>query len=597
MKILFVCCMLLSVCLFSQENQDYNTNTAQLYFKNGDFEKALISYKKLVEESPTNTNYILALVKTYQQLEQFQEAELFLTQTLNRIKHPSLFIELGYNYQLQDNLTKANENYEIALASIDTNISYVYTVSKQFESHSLLDFAIRAYEKAMALNSEADFTMQLSRIYGEQGNIEKMFSSYIDFIEHNPIYKDNIKRIFSDFLSEDPEYKNNSILRKTILKKIQQNPDLIWNELLSWLFSQQNEFNKAFAQEKAIYNRLPESLNRMEDLAALATNEKDFETATNIYNYIIETTQETDTKLRAHYNLLTFKTQLATEKEYKTIQSDYLNLFETYGTLSQTLELQVAYGHFLAFNLHDIKTAEAFLKQTLKLKLKETETAKVKLELADILVLQEKFNEALIYYTQIQRSLKNSTISQEARFRVARTSYYKGDFKWAESQLNILKQSTSQLIANDALALKLLISDNKYEDSTQTALKLYAKADLLAYQNKPTEAITVLDTLLANHGAEPIAEQALYKQAKLFSTQHAYIKAEQNYLLLINNYTDGLLADDAYFNLAELYNKQLNEPEKAKPLYEHIIFNFADSIYFVEARSQFRTLRGDAINQ
>ena len=121
-----------------------------------------------------------------------------------------------------------------------------------------------------------------------------------------------------------------------------------------------------------------------------------------------------------------------------------------------------------------------------------------------------------MYYTQIQRSLKNSTISQEARFKVAKTSYYKGDFTWAESQLKILKASTSQLIANDALDLKLLLSDNKYEDSLQVALKLYAKADLMAFQNKNEDAIMLLDTILQEHKTESIIPQALFKQDQLY---------------------------------------------------------------------------------
>jgi TolA-binding protein len=230
------------------------------------------------------------------------------------------------------------------------------------------------------------------------------------------------------------------------------------------------------------------------------------------------------------------------------------------------------------------------------LPLTRIEKAKVKLELGNILVLQEKFNKALIYYTQIQRNLKNSTISQEARFKVAKTSYYKGDFKWAESQLKILKASTSQLIANDALDLKLLISDNKYEDSLQTALKRYAKADLLAYQNRNDEAINLLDIILDEHKTEPIIAQTLYKQAKLFELKFEFEKAKANYEVLIDNYRDGILIDDARFYLAEIYQKHLNRPEKAKALYEQIIFNHADSIYFVDARKRYRALRGDAIN-
>ena len=250
----------------------------------------------------------------------------------------------------------------------------------------------------------------------------------------------------------------------------------------------------------------------------------------------------------------------------------------------------------MAFYLNETNKAIKFLESTLNLPLTELEKAKVKLELGDILVLQEKFNKALIYYTQIQRNLKNSTISQEARFKVAQASYYKGDFKWAESQLKILKSSTSQLIANDALDLKLLISDNKYEDSLQTALKLYSKADLLAFQNRNDEAITLLSKILNDHKTEPIIPQALYKQAQLFEDKFQFEKAQANYELIIANYRDGILIDDAYYKLAEIYMKHLNLPEKAKALYEQIIFNHADSIYFVEARKRYRALRGDAIN-
>jgi tetratricopeptide (TPR) repeat protein len=216
--------------------------------------------------------------------------------------------------------------------------------------------------------------------------------------------------------------------------------------------------------------------------------------------------------------------------------------------------------------------------------------------LGDIYVLKEEFNTALVYYTQIQRSLKNSTISQEARFKVAKTSYYKGDFTWAESQLKILKASTSQLIANDALDLKLLISDNKYEDSLQTALKLYAKADLMSFQNKNNEAIVLLDEVLINHKTESIIPQALYLQAQLFEKKKDYLKAEENYSKILINYKEGILVDDASFALANLYLNYLSEPDKAKGLYEDIVFNHADSIFFIEARKRYRALRGDIVN-
>lgn len=202
----------------------------------------------------------------------------------------------------------------------------------------------------------------------------------------------------------------------------------------------------------------------------------------------------------------------------------------------------------------------------------------------------------MIYYSQIQVNLKNSTISQEARFKVAKTSYYKGDFDWAESQLKILKSSTSQLIANDALDLKLLISDNKDEDSLRTALKLYSKADLMAFQNNNDEAIALIDKILTEHKGESIEDQALFMQAKLFEKTKQLEKAEACYQYIIANYRNDILADDALYFLADLYQYQLSQPEKAKELYEKILFNHEDSIYFIESRKRFRMLRGDAIN-
>jgi tetratricopeptide (TPR) repeat protein len=548
------------------------------YFKKGEFKKALASFQKLNQKNPGNISYLVQLVKTHQQLEQYNEAELLLLNVVKRINYPSLLVELGYNYQLKKDSINANSYYNQAISSLDINANYVFSVAQSFVEHSLLDEAIAVYEKAKPLLPEKNFEMQLAQIYGEQGDIEKMFTSYMNFTQFNISYLDNVKRAISDFISENSTNENNSILRKILLKKIQLEPDLLWNEMLSWLFIQQKEFNKAFAQEKAIFKRLPESLDRIEELALIATNENDNVMAKEIFNFLIDSAQDIDTKLEAHYNLLQIETLSSSKENYAIIKDNYLALFDLYGKFSQTLNLQIAYAHFLAFYLEDTNNATLFLKETLKLPLTTFQAAQIKLELGDILVLQEKFNEALIYYTQIQRNLKNSTISQEARFKVAKASYFKGDFKWAESQLKILKSSTSQLIANDALDLKLLISDNKYDDSLQTALKLYAKADLYGFQNKTDDAIILLDNILNNHKTEAIIGQALFKQAQLFETKRQFEKAAANYEAIITNYREGILADDAHF------------------AYEQIIFNHADSIYFVEARKKYRALRGDAIN-
>ena len=590
--IIYICCFLFSFAAISQNDDAL----AKSYFDTGEFEKALISYQNLYNEKKNNLNYFFKIVEIHQQLEQYDLAESLLKEKITGRRDGQFIVELGYNHQLKGNQEEAETYYNEAISNIEEDPIFAYFVARRFEIHALIDKAAIVYEKAMELRPESNFHRQLAAIYGEQGNVEKMFNSYVNFLEISPTFIHQAKRLFSEYITENRDDENNGYLRKALLRKAQLQPNALWNQLLSWLFIQQRDYSKAFAQERAIFKRQPESLRGILDLANITIEQDDVEVAKEILMYVIENVMEPTLVLDAYKDLLELEMKHANKEDYELINQKYKDLLELYGRNIQTTNLQLSFAKFKAFYIDEAESAITFLKETLETRVSRVQEARIKLLLGDILILQEKFNEALIYYSQIQTSLKNSIISQEARFRVAKASYYKGDFKWAESQLKILKSSTSQLIANDALDLKLLISDNKYDDSTQTALKLYAKADLLAFQNKTNEAISKLDVIIANHKTESIMDQALYKQARLFEELKDYTRAEANYLAIIENYREDILADDAYFRLAELYSNQLAQPEKAKEFYEKIIFDYADSIFFVEARKKYRALRGDAIN-
>ena len=571
---------------------------AKQYFQDGDYEKALVFYEKLVETNPRRTDYAEGLVACYQQLERYDEAEAFLLQKIeDSYAFPTFFIELGYNHTLKNEPEKANAYYDKAIQKIEDNPNYGYSVGYRFQTYALLDYAIQAYNRAMELKPDLNYDFQLARIYGEQGDIAKMYQSYLNLIWEGRTSRSNVLRNIEDFISEDPSNENNVLLRKVLLQNAQKAPDILWNELLSWLFVQQKQYNSAFGQEKAIYKRSEgQSIDRLENLGRIAMEEKDLETATSIYEFVVENTENPNTRLNAELSLIDIALENPSEKVLQTVEKKFEDLVEMYGNQSRTLQLQVAYANFLTFRKEEPEPAIAMLKQSLELPMGQMTMAYLKLALGDILVFDQRFNEALILFTQVQKSMKNDVLGQDARFKVAQTSFYKGDFDWALTQLKVLRGSTSQLIANDAMQLSLLISDNSLEDSTQTALKKYARADLLAYQNKDKEAVEVLEDILENHKGEKIEDEALLKQAELLVEQQNYEGAEFNYQKIVEFYGDGILADDAHFALGELYEKTLNEPEKAKAHYEKIIYNYQDSYYFPQARKNFRRLRGDAIN-
>ncbi|WP_410006424.1 tetratricopeptide repeat protein [Aequorivita nionensis] len=570
---------------------------ANNYYEQGQFQKALSIYEKLSKQNPYRLDYFMSMIASNQQLENFSEAEKLLKEKLGDGRNfPQLYVELGYNYSLQNKEELALQYFNKAIEALDQNPNFAYNIGASFQKYSLLDEAVTTYEKGMALSDKMDFNSQLAQIYGEQGKLEKMFDSYLNLIEKNLSFKAVAQRYFSLYTTEDPANEANVILKKILLQRSQQNPDILYNDLLSWLFIQQKEYKKAFTQEKAIYKRIGEDLSGITDLAYIAIADEDYDTGREIVNYIIDNSFTPQNRLQGNQILMKMEVKTAKPKDYPEVEKKFEKLLDEFGRNRETYLLQIDYNHFLAFQNNKKELAIENLKTLAKKDLTVYQEARVKMELADILVFDEKFNEALIYYSQIQKKVQSDVLAQEARFKVARTSYFKGDFEWAQVQLDVLKKSTSQLMANDAMQLSLLIRDNSLEDSTQTALKKYARADLLEFQDKDAEAIAVLEDILTNNKGEKIEDEALLKQGEIYEKKGEYEKAEANYLKIIEFYNEDILADDAHYRLAKIYEEKLNQPDKAKAQYEAIIFNFADSIYYVDARKKYRALRGDAIN-
>ena len=575
-----------------------NNLLAKNYFEQGEYEKALALYTNLYKKNK-NFNYFKAIVASHQQLENFKEAEQLLKERLNNKRIiPQLYVELGHNYSLQKNDSLANINYDKAILFVNESKKFNYgrSIGESFERYSLLNYAIETYIIAMNTFPDTDFSYQLARLYGEQGNLEKMFDSYLVLIKKKPSYQGIAQQNFSLYISENPTEEGNVLLRKVLLQKSQKQPDVLYNELLSWLFIQQKEYKKAFTQEKAIYKRTGNNdLSGIVDIAYFASNDDDDENAISIVSFLIENASTPEEKIAGYQHLMKIKLKTASKKEYPKIKKSYEDLFNEFGNGKKTYQLQLDYNYFLAFQDNKKNLAVSNLKSFSKQPLSRYQKARIKMLLADILVFDEKFNQALIYYSQIQQEVKGDLLAQEARFKVAKTSYFNFDFNWAQVQLDVLKKSATQLIANDAMQLSLLIKDNSLEDSTQTALKQFARADLLKFQKKETEAISVLKSLLENHKGEKIEDEALLKLGELYEANGDYEKAIESYLALIEFYNEDILADDAHYQLAKLYETKLNQPQKAKEYYELLIFNFEDSIYFVEARKKYRMLRGDEI--
>ncbi len=591
-RILFL--ILLSGPLFAQ-----NAELANSFFRKGEYEKAIMLYEPLLESNPIRQDYFKSLLTCYQQLEKYEEADRLLNQQLENFPNQIyLYVELGYNRQLQGKPEEAEAYYERSMQFIEQNPSYAFVIGRTFRQNHLLDYALRTYQRGKELNPNLNTEISEAQIYGERGDIDKMFTLYLDLVDKNENYYSTAQRFMGSFVSNDKTDPNNIMLRRQLLKRAQAEPKNSWNILLSWLFMQQGDFDKALVQEKSLYRRNPGNAERIEEIGRLAYDFDDLETSKQAFEFIRSLEQENgldpDTRLRADIYLLKIENEyIESDEDRERLNAKYLELLAQYGRNLQSLVLQVAYAEFLTYSYGAPDQAIEILRSALELNPPKPERGMLEITIADIQVFSGEFNQALVMYSKIQYDFKNSPLAQEARFKVARTSYFKGDFTWAQNQLKVLKSSTSQLIANDAMKLSLKISNNFDKDSLNEGLRLFAKTELLEFQRKYETALDTLSLVLDEHKGRAIEDDALLKQGALLTRLGNYRGAENSLLNLLTTYPESLLIDECLFSLGQLYENQLGEIDKAKEMYERIIFEYPSSIYLVEARKAFRRLRGD----
>jgi tetratricopeptide (TPR) repeat protein len=393
-----------------------------------------------------------------------------------------------------------------------------------------------------------------------------------------------------------------NLLKNALLKRIQKDPqNSVFTELLTWQFIQKKEFDIALRQTIALDRRLKEDGERVLELAQLFVNEKEYKFAIEAFSHLLAKGSSNRFYITSKVNILNAQNKLMLQgsyssKELTKLEADYQDLLNEFGKNLNTSFAIRQLANLQAFYLNKSEKAQLLLEQLLQLpNLPPSIVGQTKLDLGDIYILSGEMAEAALIYGQVEKQFANELFGQEAKFRNAKLSYYQADFVWAKAQLDILKGSTSQLIANDALNLSLLISENLQNVTDTIALKKFAYADLLVFKNQPNNALLVLDSISQKYSITSLSDDLLMAKAKIFITKSDYQRALDALIKITENYSFDLLADDALFMAGDIYDEKLHDSAKAIQYFQKIITDFPGSSYVIEARKRFRNLRGDKI--
>ena len=457
----------------AQQSQE---QLAAYYFDHGDFAQAAQLYEDLYAHG-NNKYYYQRLFTTYLELKRYKDADQLVERRQKKTPQDlSLLVDEGNIALHQQKEKKALKCFDKAISLITSNLQPVPDLAMAFLAIGRNDYAAQTYLTARSkTKNKALYFNELIGVYQQSGDYESMTREYFDLLDHQPGMLQSIQISMQHALQEAPDNKLSDGVRRALVTRIQEYPENHnYLEMMIWFSLQERDFRFALEQAEAVDARFPDKgRDQVLRVAQIAQKNDAFDVATDGYRYLQKKGPDSPlyfqsrvgelevdfARINQHYTI--------DKRSFEQLKNKYLSAFEELGKNERTVPLLRHYAYLMAYYGDDAQSAVSILDDVLELSHLQPKTRdEVKLELADLLLFAGETWDASLLYMQVEKSNRNDVLGAQAKYKNAKLSYYNHDFEWAKSQLNVLRSSTSKLVANDAMELSLLISDNMEDDST-----------------------------------------------------------------------------------------------------------------------------------
>lgn len=604
----WIACLLFPAAAFAQNHADIQL--ANEYLVKGDKKKAMELYKDLTRSEANipliHNNYLNLLID----VGAYDEAHDYLKRVMRRDPANMQYkLDVGIVYVRSGEVGKADRHFKEITTDVKSNMQQAKMMSDYLAARSLSQYSIMVLTECRNyLGNPYLFCLELAMLYRIQGQQDKMVQEYLSYVTQSSANIQYVKNVMQALLTKPEELES---LERLLYDKVQQNPDVeVYSDLLIWVTMQQKNFYASFIQARAYDKRYKREGEKSLEVARVALDNDDYDNASRIYRYVIREYRGTSNHLLARLGLIRTREERVKQTfpvnadSVRALIADYEEFIAEYPSNPHSLEAArnqaLLYANYLDKKDEAIQILDRLIvnpKATLYLK------SKAKLDLGDIYLLKGESWESTLLYSQVEKMQKENPIGYEAKLRNAKLSYFKGNFRLAQEHLDILKEATTREIANDAMDLSMRIKENIAFDSVGEALRQYASMELLLYQNKIDSALAKIAQLkqgISSNGAFPnhtILDDVYWLEANIRMKRGEFQKSIALLQQIIDEYPEDVLADDAFFLQGEIYERQLNNRDKAMEIYREFLTRYPGSVYAAEARKRFRTLRGDFVTE
>lgn len=577
--------------------QNTDEELAAQYLAEGEYDKAQILYEKLLKKNPESVyiyeNYFLCLTKT----KDFDNAEKLIKKQAKRFTDIPLYkVDEGYLLVLQGKDKEAAAVYAGLMKGINTDENQTIQLANAFVKRNLGEQAIFTLETGRAVAKyETAYSAELIALYQRFGAYKKLCDESLLILGKNENRLDDVKNYLVPVISRETEL---DYLREKTLLNLQKYPGKsVYDQLLMWVFLQKKEYRAAYRQALALDKKSKDDGLVLLGLAYTCLENNQYDVAADCYNAVIQKGENTLYYLNARMGLLDTrfsklsKSVSFTAADLDLMEQDFKDFLSAFGKSFNTAATIKQQADFYIYYKHDLNAGIALLEELAVMpRVQPKFQGECKLSLGDAYLIKGEIWDAQLLYAQVDKDFAEDPLGQEAKFRNARLSYFTGDFDWAKDQLDVLKTATSQLISNNAIEQSILIMDNTGLDSTTDALKRFADAELLFFQNKLSESLAILNIMPFQFPKHSLEDDIYLLKARIYARQGNFTEAAKNYEIVYTRFGGDILADNALIELARLCDFQTNQKTKAMSLYKKLVFNYTGSLFTVEARKRIAAL-------
>ncbi|PWJ36031.1 tetratricopeptide repeat protein [Sediminitomix flava] len=583
--------------------QTQEIELANEYYFNGEYEKAIEYYEKALKEDETSISevhkkYLSALINN----KEFKKAQKYLKRQIRKDPlSPVYNVDYGLLYLNMKDSSKAYSHWTDYIKEIKKDSDRLRMTALYFIDAGKFEWAETSYKTADKINKNQNLYREYAELYYAWDRTDKMIDAYIEWLLQDGRQLEFIEVALQDRIKKDEDFDT---LELNLIRRIQKSPNqIILNELLLWYYLQEKSFSKAFIQAKAIDKRRGMEGEGLLELGQMALNNQDYKASKKIFTYIVDKYKDKAVYPVSRKLLINTKEELVkhtypVDKEaIRTLIQDYKEMLNEMGVRSSTADVMRNMALLEAFYLDNKDKAIEILNQLIKERsVPQKVHSRAKLDLGDIYLLKGTHWESTLLYSQVEKSEKESPLGHTAKLKNAKLNYYIGNFELAKAHLDILKMATTREISNDAMALSLLIQDNLELDTTATTMQTYASIDLLEFQGKYDGALEGYQQMLKDFPNHSLSDEILWQMGQIYLKQGKYKESINALQQIVDNYTTDIWGDDANYLIGTIYEEYLKDNDKAMEYYKDQLVKFKGSVYNVDARKRFRTLRGDNIN-